>query len=433
MNQSRGCAAILLLLLATAPPSAAAGPIEVRAEWPRGPFYVGQAIELTITAIATERPRVEPPRVAGADVTPVGSDVRALSTSGIGNVVTETSRYRFRFRLVPRRPGVLRVPPVSARAGARSATATPRPLTVRDLPPGAPDAFLGGVGPLQLAAEARPPAVRVGRDLEYRLRLSGPAALGSRRRPALRGLDRAGLALDAQPLPDEETALPPSRVFRWRLRPARAGEARLPPVRVAHFDPGSGTYLTQVAPGVPIRVADVPRWDPSSWSYGASPSLAAWSGAVAPTLGGGLALAIAWAALAWARRRRRRVPRDPRRVAADLATAVAVLLPAAAIARRIAEGLADYLHLAAGRPPGALTPDEARRWVADLADPDLGDRARRLVAECDRVLYDELESRPQGDSEPTLGERGGRFFEELSRVEPGQGDAGEGGNRERHS
>ena len=71
---------------------------------------------------------------------------------------------------------------------------------------------------------------------------------------------------------------PPSRRFRYRIRPTRPGAASLPPVAVAAFDPQTARYVTRVTSSIPIRVVDVPKFDPSTLGYApASGAGCAWA------------------------------------------------------------------------------------------------------------------------------------------------------------
>ena len=102
---------------------------------------------------------------------------------------------------------------------------------------GRPAEFLGGVGRFELKAEATPRVVRVGQELDFRIKVTGPAAWGMTDRPELERFDRLPLGLRIEPKPDETTGEPPARTFVYRLRPTEAGEAVLPPVAIAAFDP----------------------------------------------------------------------------------------------------------------------------------------------------------------------------------------------------
>ena len=52
------------------------------------------------------------------------------------------------------------------------------------------------------------------------------------------------------------------------------------------------------------------------------------------------------------------------------------------------DALVEYARLGAGRPPGALTPEEARATIATASGSDeLGDRAAETAARCDEILF----------------------------------------------
>jgi hypothetical protein len=352
-----------------------------------------------------------------AVITPAGEGFRPLSTSAIGNLVDERNLYEWRFRVVPGRPGTLVIPPVLMRLGGRSGSSEPVRLTVRALPASGRRAeFLGGVGAFEVKAEATPTTLRTGQELEYRLTVTGPAARGMSAGPRLDRFDRVPLGLRVDPLPVEAVSDPPSRLFRFRLRPTRAGEATLPPVAVAAFDPKSGRYVTKVAAGVPVRVLDVPRLGPATLEYPApveasgpqTGRLVAWIAGLA-TIG----LAASAATLLAVRRARARRGKDwrARRLAARLAAELDASSAAAEVGRRITEGLAGYLNVVAGRPLGALTPAEAERGLAQTTGSgELGVRSARLVAGCDRAQF--AASGP--DADELVGEAR-RLFIELQR------------------
>jgi hypothetical protein len=57
-------------------------------------------------------------------------------------------------------------------------------------------------------------------------------------------------------------------------------------------------------------------------------------------------------------------------------------------ARKISDGMIAYARAGVGRPPGAITPDEARHAVVQSSNSlELGDRAADLVESCDRALF----------------------------------------------
>ena len=132
----------------------------------------------------------------------------------------------------------------------RSGRSQPRSVSIQTVPLlGRPAEFLGGVGRFELHAEASPQVIRVGQELDFRIKVTGPAAWGMTDRPDLGRYGRLGLGLRIEPKPDETTNEPPARSFVYRLRPIHAGEAVLPPVAIAAFDPALSRYVTQVTTG----------------------------------------------------------------------------------------------------------------------------------------------------------------------------------------
>jgi hypothetical protein len=378
------------------PPALGQAPerLAVRAQVRPSTCFVGQVVDLAVGVVGDrERPKVTPPLVDGADVALVRTELIPLSVSAIGDTVSEKNLYQFRFRLVPRRTGSLTVPPVSVKVGDRSGSSGPVRLTVRPVPlEGRPGAFLGGVGEFEVEATAEPTSTRSGEPFEYRVTVRGPAAWGTKSSPSLDRLSRLPLGFLVERVPDVVTPDPPSRALVFRVRPTRPGTASLPPVSVAAFDPATGRYVTKVTESVPVRVVDVPRFDPSSVDY-APPSGAGqpgWWSAHSSGFAAGLgALALAGSGLAvWLVRRRRDTGRAVRRLTRRVAEQLGQAGDDPERGRVITEGLAEYLRLTTGRPPGALTPDEAETGVARATgDLDLARRAGRLIAVCDRVRY----------------------------------------------
>ncbi len=63
------------------------------------------------------------------------------------------------------------------------------------------------------------------------------------------------------------------------------------------------------------------------------------------------------------------------------------------VAGKIVAGLIAYARLGIGRPPGALTPSEARLVVHELTrSDDLGSQAAALVGRCDGCLFSERQT-----------------------------------------
>ena len=132
----------------------------------------------------------------------------------------------------------------------RSGRSQPKSVLIQPVPLlGRPAEFLGGVGRFELHAEASPKVIRVGQELEFRIKVTGPAAWGMADRPDLARYGRLGLGLRIEPRPDETINEPPARTFVYRLRPTHAGEAVLPPVAIAAFDPSLSRYVTHVTTG----------------------------------------------------------------------------------------------------------------------------------------------------------------------------------------
>jgi hypothetical protein len=425
--------------------SSAAGqgaePLRVQAKLRPGPYYVGEGFELRVSVVAVgQRPRMDPPRIAGAVTWKIGTELERISSTDIGSITNEETRFLTRFRVVARRSGVLDIPSIKVQIGKDSGRTQPLHAAIRPVPlEGRPAEFLGGVGRFEPSAEAVPNVVRVGQELDFRIKVTGPAAWGMTTGPDLARYSRINLGLRIEPGPDQVSDEPPVRTFVYRLRPTRAGEAVLPPVAIVAFDPAHLRFETRVTAGVPIRVVAVPALDPRTIDGGESmhdSGHAAWVQWSAWGLSAGLLLG-GYASLLLVRRRLRRKelhgPTVASRYAARLARSLRSIDPSAGLSRglraraparfpqpyqdaahRVTLELIHYLQLGIGRPAGALTPDEARLGVEQVTgSPDLGGLAASITARCDLALYAEARGEP---SARELLESARAFFEALGRA-----------------
>jgi hypothetical protein len=376
-----------------------------------GPLYVGQPAELeVVVAAGRDRPKVTPPQPDDATILLTGTAFRPIAASGIGSAVAETNQYGFRFRLVPRAAGTLVLPPFTVESGRRETSTNPLRREVRPVPvAGRPTTFLGGVGAITASAETSPEVVRVGQPFELRLRLDGPGSIASTGPIDLKRLAATAIRPEVERLADDVTLDPPSRVRRFRLRPTVAGNVNVPPFVISWFDPRSARFQTTSTAPVPVRVADVPRLDPSRIVYGepARPGGRGWIPGLAIAA---LAAVVVGVLVVWLRRPAR--PVDPRRLAARLASRFepgSTDNDPSGAACRIMDALVEFLQVASGRPPGALTPAEARVAFGP-GGPDSAERAAVLVAACDRARFSGRDE-PSGALLPVARE----FFEGLQR------------------
>ncbi len=398
-----------------------------------GPYFVGKGLEVQVGVVgAQQRPEIDRPSIRDADVWPIGTDLEPISASGIGGMVAESNLFVSRFRVVPRRAGTLEIPSIRARLGDRTGRSRPVRIPIKPVPgEGRPAEFLGGVGGFTLKAEAVPATVRVGQELEYRIIVTGRAAWGMLNRPELKRFERIGLGLRIEPKGDELLQEPPSRTFVYRLRPTRPGETVLPPVAIAAYDPASSRYDTRVTQGVPLRVVAVPGFDLSSIptidqdEQASEATRLAWRAGIVSMV---LLFAVT-AGLFWVRKRTRdrrtHGPSASRRYAADVARRLGAHRPSdtttmveegAEVALEISESLIRYLEIGIGRPSGALTPEEARQGVAACTgSDDLADRAARIAARCDRMLYRDAPA-PSDDDAVRLRTDARGLFAALGRV-----------------
>jgi hypothetical protein len=381
------------------------GPLRVRLEAAPGPYYSGEAIELVVrVAGRDQRPSIVIPRLAHAEVWPVDTSFRPITATAIGRFETSENLFVTRLVVVPRRAGTLEIPPFLVRRDSQTGRSRPLVLPIKPVPlEGRPAEFLGGIGDFKLQASLTPATGRVGQEFLYRVQVSGPAAWGMAARPDLSPFDRLPIALRAEPLPDETTSERESRTFVYRLRPIKEGNAVLPPLAIAAFDPRSQHYLTKVTQGVPISVVAVPSFDPGTLDYpppgdDSQHRLLGREAAalVLLVLSGGLAVALVLRRRAIAAQGGRSAARRfARQIVWELRSWPASGQDESKLARKIVRGLITYAQIASGRPPGALTADEAQAIAWQLTrSQHVADQAALLVARCDRVLFSEQDAGP---------------------------------------
>jgi hypothetical protein len=439
-------------------------PLRVQVEVAPGPYHAGQAIELVVGVIAKgKKPKIDPPKINGARAWMISTESTPISSTGIGSVMTREYQYVVKFRVLPARAGPLEIPAIGAQVEGRSGRSQRKRLSIKAVPvQGRPAEFLGGVGRFSLSADASPKTVRVGQELDFRIKVTGPAAWGMSERPDLARYERSELGLQITAGPDETSDEPPARTFVYRLRPTRTGDLVLPPVAVASFDPALARYATHVTAGVPVRVVAVPSFDPTTILddslSGAAVRLNGITWSVIVTVPVLLATYLMVSrfrrrlaretahypelARRYAKRSVRelglipvnrtvrstgpintvregpvngllgRTTRDPHAWTILKSTSPQVLSTAA---HRIAASLSEYLKLGLGRPKGALTPDDAQEGVVRLTGSvELGEAAARLAMRCDRVLYSD--NAQEIDDAQVLLDDARRLFGALGRI-----------------
>jgi hypothetical protein len=414
--------ALILLLLQVGRTFAATqneAKLAVTTEVTPGLHYVGQGFELRLGVVASGKaPRIEPPRVPGARIWQIGIKREPITATGIGAKAFRESRFFIALRVVAERSGVLEIPSIAVKVDDRSARSRAIRVRIQPVPlDGRTAEFLGGVGRFVVEAEAVPQVVRVGQELDFRIKVTGPAAWGMKERPDLARFQRLPLGLRINSKDDETVNEPPARTFVYRLRPTKPGEAALPPVSIAAYDPALSRFITQTTRRVPIRVIAVPSFDPAAIDDGRSSGISMRREWLVWTSWGSSAILLlaSYAALARVRRRLRRRPevgpQAARRFAAELARRLgrgdwrphtsglsSILGPPSPdheTARRVCDEMIRYLEIGIVRPPGALTPDEAREGVIRLTGrEELGRAAGELTTRCDQLLYGEFDAGP---------------------------------------
>lgn len=344
------------------------------------PHYVGQAIDASISVVAPSLPIVEAPSGAEAMIVAAGMEMRPLVVSAIGDQVRESSAFAFRYRIVPNAAGSIRIAPFRVRLGGESSATIPVSFSAKQPPlEGRPIGFLGGIGGVSVSCRLDPQAIRLGQSSTLRITLAGLGSFGSRTRPEVNGGDGVSIEAEAERFAPDA----PRRSWTYRLRPDRPGEHRLAPIVVATFDPQTRRYVSEVLPSTVLRVAAPPVLEPRSIVVvEATPPHRLPPGpiVVAVVLAAAVPMAVAL-------RMRPRRGAGPRRYARRGARRLQAMR-SEELAAEVTALVTQYLHLAGGRPEGALGPTEARTSIAQATgSAELADAAATLIDEADRYRF----------------------------------------------
>jgi hypothetical protein len=174
----------------------------------------------------------------------------------------------------------------------------------------------------------------------------------------------------------------------------------LPPVSISAYDPKLRRYLTRATSSVPLNVIAVRAFDPGTLAYEAPASTSSavrifWLAIVPIAL---ILLLVSALLIRTVRRGKHGRERSDRRAAASFARRFPRTLqppggpadgPALrAFAQQVVEGLITYTELGQGRPPGAMTPDEARNAIRELTRSEgAASQAEEVMDLCDRIQF----------------------------------------------
>jgi hypothetical protein len=351
--------------------------------------YVGQAVDLIVSVVGSDdTPTVATPVMDWGEIRPGKSDRVPVSKRGGSS---REERFHSHFQVIPRRAGARTVPSIEVRLGDRVGRTGAMRLNVQSPPTAGRTAeFLGGVGPFELEARVDPQSIRLGQTMEYIVEVKGPGAIGISGTPNLEHLGNGSVPVEIERRQDQVVVDPPLHAFVYQLRPTRAGDLTIPPIRISGLDPASGRYLTKASPSVRFHVDDVPRLDPSTLAFGQStPTVIEHSGTwqIAAVTVALLTVGLSGSAVAVWRARSRQSVGVASRIR-QVVKRIEQSADASESGRAITEGLVTYLALMIERPEGALTPDEAADGIERATrSPALAERARSLIAECDQAQF----------------------------------------------
>lgn len=285
----------------------------------------------------------------------------------------------------------------------------PVPITVEEVPGGAPEGYSGAVGSYALSVRVDRGTVPAGESAILTTVVRGEGNIASVRDPEVTAPPsvRRYVAASSTRIDRSGPALRGLRTQQVAIQSESPGTILVDPVRFVWFDPSDGRFHSVTSESIRIRVTAAPEPGPATARGGRAPGPAASprtaTGPVGPlSLGpppgalalSGLALAgySAWALLAVLRARRARDPRAVRRAALEaaaegVAAARRRLAPGNAessafrAAEALSAGLAARFDVSTtGLPRDELLAEAGRRGAPDAAREQVGEILTALDA-----------------------------------------------------
>lgn len=154
---------------------------------------------------------------------------------------------------------------------ARSATSEPLVLDAAPLPEhGQPDNFKGAVGFFSIRTLAEPLTARVGDPIELIVEVSGSGPLKDAPPPVVVENEKLQAAFRVAPRTAAGEMNGERKLFRYTLRPLRAGRQELPPLEYSYFNPALELYAVSLSAPIPIHVLPAPEFQLDELAAGAT-------------------------------------------------------------------------------------------------------------------------------------------------------------------
>lgn len=184
----------------------------------------------------------------------------ALSTSETRNGV----RYNVasqQITLFPLRAGNVTLDPYtitlpeSPFAAGLAVTSDPITITIRPLPPNAPQAFQNAIGQFDVSASMDVTTIRAGEALKLALSVTGSGNIERLQSPPL-NFPAAWRIFEQPPSLERNGALFGTRTFSWSIVPDDVGENTIPSIEFVFFNPQSNSYVTRRTAPIPFTVQE---------------------------------------------------------------------------------------------------------------------------------------------------------------------------------
>ena len=160
------------------------------------PFLRAEGFELRVGVVAGgQRPKIDPPRITGARTWTIGTEIRPITRDAASaRSWPRRTCSCSGFAWLPARAGTLEIPAIQAQLKGRSGRSQPKSVSIQAVPlAGPPGRVSGGCrAGLSFRPRLSPKVVRVGQELDFRIKVTGPAAWGMTDRPDLGRLRTSG-------------------------------------------------------------------------------------------------------------------------------------------------------------------------------------------------------------------------------------------------
>jgi hypothetical protein len=252
---------LLLLLFIGASVYAQAGESFVLGNVNSIDVYVGEPLVYTLRIHLldedTTESQVIPPNFTGFGQSSLRIEL-SVATETIGTYLYTI--YEQNYLLFPLRVGTITIDPFQVQIpetpfqNAVTISTEPLTVTVKALPPEAPESFRNAVGQYEIEASANPTELRSGDALTLRLTISGAGNIEQVLAPKLE-LPEGWRVFDGEGEFQQETIVFGRKSFVWTIFPIGEDAVEIPSIEFSYFNPQTDAYETRRTAAIPLSLS----------------------------------------------------------------------------------------------------------------------------------------------------------------------------------